>query len=173
MTDAQRNPNDRELWPRVTVIAGWVYSVGSIQPIQMGFSLSPSWGPPPNFEREANRASEQLVQRMHFPATLEWWLLEQFRSRHLTSVSIQRALDRWRIHLNLSVRDYEMDELATAVESLLAAANLPSGSHGQRVEELNSISLENPDFTESDAFFHWLGDRIKLAVQAIFDAGRG
>jgi hypothetical protein len=171
MTDATRNPGDRELWPRVTVLAGWVYT--SDDEVQMGFALSPSWGPPAGIARRANRASQSLIRRMHLPPVLEWWLLEQFRSRHLNSVDIQRAEGRWRVHLALNVQDFEIGDLVNIVNDLMITADLPTGSDGQRVEELGAITREHPDFTELDALFHWLGDRVKQAIQAIFDAGRG
>jgi hypothetical protein len=167
MGDPHMNPPDSEMWPDIQVVNGWVYRSGRYQ---MGFSLSPMWKPPPNdFEREAVAATQSNVRRMNFPPRLTSFLLEAFRHRTLASITIQRAEARWRIHLNLTVQDNDLEALIQVVMHLLGHAGLPYGSESAQAERINEIMVADPAFNPTDALYRWLEERIKQAVQEMFD----
>jgi hypothetical protein len=168
MSDPTHNPPDEESWPPVEVLLGWVHDLGVFQ---MGFSLSPAWQPPPELARRVDRSNYlTTLRKLNFPEKLESWLLEQFFARRITMISVVRFQNRWRVHIGLSLHYYEVAELAELVDNLAATALLPKGGEGQHVAEMEKIGRDHPDYTEQDIRYHWLGDRIRTAVQALFEA---
>lgn len=170
MSDPTLNPPDDESWPPVEVLLGWVHALDLFQ---MGFSLSPAWQPPPELARRVDSSNYlSTLRQLSLPKKLESWLLEQFFADKITAISVVRFESRWRVHIGLSLHYYEIGELTRLVDGITAIAGLPMGGEGQRIAEMEQIGSEHSDYTEHDVHHHWLGDRIRVAVQALFNEAR-
>lgn len=170
----QKNSRDRRRWAGISVLAAWVYFNDSTQ---MGFALSDRWTPG-EVRKASGKNARADVAHMGLPTEIVEWLRNLFHEGSLTSVAIQGAERRWRIHMSfthlalsddrLLLRENPHDDAEGVVDRLIAAANLPHGSHGNRIAAIEEIRRGSPHLSEEDALAFWLGGRIHTAVQQIF-----
>lgn len=167
MDDPRMNPPDQQLWPHATeAVSGWVLAT---ELLQLGFTLLPSWTPPPELEREARRSTRVVATKMNLPPVLAWELMEWLRAGTITSVTIQTGTYGWLVAITLPGKGHELEKVDAFVDRLFALAGLSLGSAGRRINELSVISSDNPNFTEKDVLLRWLSNRVFAAIKKIID----